>query len=86
MIWEILGILYIVGVAFVVWSLYTAPLMPDDYSLNEEDIWPADEWPDLLDDEEDESFDEDHVLDLDNKTLNELVDEQYANEKNKRGI
>ena len=82
MIWKVLGILYIVNVAFIVWSLYTAPLMPDDYGLNEEDIWPADEWPDLLDDEEDG----DHVLDLDNKTLNELVDEQYANEKNKRGI
>ena len=57
MIWKVLGILYIVNVAFIVWSLYTAPLMPDDYGLNEEDIWPADEWPDLLDDEEDESFD-----------------------------
>ena len=86
MIWKVLGILYIVNVAFIVWSLYTAPLMPDDYGLNEEDIWPADEWPDLLDDEEDESFDEDRVLDLDNKTLNELVDEQYANKEDKRGI
>tara|TARA_R110000822_G_scaffold146026_3_gene285014 strand:- start:48 stop:296 length:249 start_codon:yes stop_codon:yes gene_type:complete len=82
MIWAVLGILYIVNVGFIAWLLYTAPTMPDDYGLNEEDIWPADEWPDLLDDEEDG----DHVLDLDNKTLNELVDEQYANEKNKRGI
>ena len=82
MIWKVLGILYIVNVAFIAWLLYTAPTMPDDYGLNEEDIWPADEWPDLLDDEEDG----DHVLDLDNKTLNELVDEQYANKEDKRGI
>ena len=82
MIWAVLGILYIVNVGFIAWLLYTAPTMPDDYGLNEEDIWPADEWPDLLDDEEDG----DHVLDLDNKTLNELVDEQYANKEDKRGI
>ena len=52
MIWKVLGILFIVNAAFIGWSLYTAPLMPDDYDLKEEDIWPADEWPDLLEEEE----------------------------------
>jgi len=70
MIWKVLGILFIVNAAFIGWSLYTAPLMPDDYDLKEEDIWPADEWPDPLDDEEDESFDEDHALDM---VMNDMV-------------
>jgi|TARA_R110000803_G_scaffold44595_4_gene94266 hypothetical protein len=45
-----------------------APLMPDDYGLTDEDIWPLDQRP--------------HIEYLDDKTLNELVDEHYANEKN----
>jgi hypothetical protein len=64
MIWKVLGILFIVNAAFVGWLLYTAPLMPDDYDLKEEDIWPAG-----------------NLSNLDDKTLNELVDEQYANKK-----
>ena len=58
MIWKVLGILFIVNVAFIGWSLYTAPLMPDDYDLKEEDIWPADEWPDNIYDEKDEDWPE----------------------------
>jgi len=61
-----MGIGWIIGivifVAIWVWLAYeiwTAPLMPDDYDLREEDIWPVNEWPDPLDDEEHESFDED---------------------------
>tara|TARA_R110002073_G_scaffold183174_1_gene341338 strand:+ start:212 stop:409 length:198 start_codon:yes stop_codon:yes gene_type:complete len=64
MIWKVLGILFIVGMAITAWALYTAPLMPNDYDLRDEDIWPAG-----------------NLSNLDDKTLNELVDEQYANEK-----
>ena len=70
MIWKVIGVAFIANLAFIGWSLYTAPLMPDDYDLKEEDIWPADEWPDPLDDEEDESFDEDHALDM---VMNDMV-------------
>jgi hypothetical protein len=72
-----MGIGWIIGivifVAIWVWLAYeiwTAPLMPDDYDLREEDIWPANEWPDPLDDEEHESFDEDHALDM---VMNDMV-------------
>jgi hypothetical protein len=54
MIWKVIGIAFIVNAAFIGWALYSAPLMPDDYDLKEEDIWPADEWPDNIYDEEDE--------------------------------
>ena len=67
MIWKVLGILFIVNVAFIGWSLYTAPLMPDDYDLKEEDIWPVDEWSNI---EEDEIIDEDHALDM---AMNDMV-------------
>jgi hypothetical protein len=50
MIWKVLGILFIVNVAFIGWSLYTAPLMPDDYDLKEEDIWHVDEWSNIEED------------------------------------
>ena len=72
-----MGIGWIIGivifVAIWVWLAYeiwTAPLMPDDYDLREEDIWPVNEWPDPLDDEEHESFDEDHALDM---VMNDMV-------------
>ena len=67
MVWKVLGILFIVNAAFIGWSLYTAPLMPDDYDLKEEDIWPADEWSNI---EEDEIIDEDHALDM---AMNDMV-------------
>ena len=67
MIWKVLGILFIVNAAFIGWSLYTAPLMPDDYDLKEEDIWPVDEWSNI---EEDEIIDEDHALDM---VMNDMV-------------
>ena len=53
-----MGIGWIIGivifVAIWVWLAYeiwTAPLMPDDYDLKEEDIWPVNEWPDPLEEE-----------------------------------
>ena len=61
---------FIISLCLSIWSICTAEVMPDDYDLREEDIWPADEWPDLLDDEESEGFDEDHALDL---VLNDMV-------------
>tara|TARA_R110001592_G_scaffold193728_1_gene441027 strand:- start:292 stop:612 length:321 start_codon:yes stop_codon:yes gene_type:complete len=67
MVWKVLGILFIVNAAFIGWSLYTAPLMPDDYDLKEEDIWPVDEWSNI---EEDEIIDEDHALDM---AMNDMV-------------
>ena len=70
MIWKVIGVAFIANLAFIGWLLYTAPLMPDDFELKDEDIWPADEWPDPLDDEEDESFDEDHALDM---VMNDMV-------------
>ncbi len=50
--WWIIGIVFAVSWILIIWSLYTAPMMPDNYDLREEDIWPAEEWPDLLDEEE----------------------------------
>lgn len=42
----------IIGIAFFVvtwlwiaYEIYHAPLMPDDFDLKEEDIWPLDERP-----------------------------------------
>jgi hypothetical protein len=58
--WKIIGILFIVNAVFIGWALYTAPLMPDDYDLKEEDIWPAEEWPDNIYDEEDEGWPDDY--------------------------
>ena len=59
MIWLIILGLFVISLCITIWSIWTAPLMPDDYGLKEEDIWPGDEMPDLLDDEEAESFDKD---------------------------
>ena len=67
----IIGIVIFVAIWFwLAYEIWTAPLMPDDYDLREEDIWPANEWPDPLDDEEHESFDEDHALDM---VMNDMV-------------
>ena len=40
MIWKVLGILYMVGMIWLVWEAMNAPLMPDDYdlSIEEEEI------------------------------------------------
>ena len=53
---------FIISLCLSIWSICTAEVMPDDYDLKEEDIWP--------DDEESEGFDEDHALDL---VLNDMV-------------
>jgi len=40
MIWKVLGILYLLGMIWLVWEAMNAPLMPDDYdlSIEEEEI------------------------------------------------
>jgi|TARA_R110000823_G_scaffold188777_1_gene320731 hypothetical protein len=45
MIWSIISGIFVVGLCITIWSIWTAPLMPDDYGLKEEDIWPGDEMP-----------------------------------------
>ena len=42
---EIIGIVYAVGVAWLAYEMYTSPIMPDNYDLREEDIWPEDQRP-----------------------------------------
>ena len=34
---------FVISLCITAWSLWTAPLMPDDYDLKPEDIWPLDE-------------------------------------------
>ena len=49
----IIGI--VIFVAIWVWLTYeviNAPLMPDDFDLKEEDIWPLDERPNIKEEEE----------------------------------
>tara|TARA_B100000900_G_scaffold315500_1_gene274410 strand:+ start:332 stop:499 length:168 start_codon:yes stop_codon:yes gene_type:complete len=42
----IIGIAIFVGCwAWIAYEIYTAPLMPDDFELKEEDIWPEIERP-----------------------------------------
>jgi len=50
----ILGVFFILSWCWIAYEIWKAPLMPDDFELKDEDIWPADEWPDLLEEEEDE--------------------------------
>jgi hypothetical protein len=37
MIWKILGILYVLGIIYLVWEAMNAPLMPDNYDLSDEE-------------------------------------------------
>jgi len=37
MIWKILLGLYIIGVIYLVYEMYNAPVMPDDYDLSDEE-------------------------------------------------
>jgi hypothetical protein len=48
-----LVIFWVVGMAWIAYEVYTAPLMPDDFDLKEEDIWPMEERPCNEDFEED---------------------------------
>ena len=49
----IIGIAIFVAIwIWVIYEIFNAPLMPDDFELKDEDIWPADEWPDPLEEED----------------------------------
>ena len=42
--WIAIG-LYVICQCILVWAVYTAPLMPDDYDIKEKDIWLVNERP-----------------------------------------
>ena len=44
-IWMSIGIVFVIVWGIIIWELCNAPLMPDDFELKEEDIWPLDERP-----------------------------------------
>tara|TARA_R100000541_G_scaffold44121_1_gene51268 strand:- start:81 stop:254 length:174 start_codon:yes stop_codon:yes gene_type:complete len=47
----IIGIVVFVAIwAYVTYEIFTAPLMPEDFELKEEDIWPLDERPNIEED------------------------------------
>jgi hypothetical protein len=50
-------ILFIAKMSYVVWLQYTSHMMPRDYDLKPEDIWPVDKWPDPSDKEEESDED-----------------------------
>lgn len=39
----ILGVFFILSWCWIAYAIWTAPLMPDDFELKDEDIWPLDE-------------------------------------------
>ena len=41
----ILGAFFILSWCWIAYEIWRAPLMPDDFDLKEEDIWPLDERP-----------------------------------------
>jgi|TARA_R110001583_G_scaffold1182_3_gene9841 hypothetical protein len=47
----IIGIVIFVAIwIWITYEIFNAPLMPDDFELKEEDIWPLDERPDTEED------------------------------------
>ena len=50
MMWLIILGVVVISLGITVWSILTAPLMPDDYGIKPEDIWPLDERPDTEED------------------------------------
>tara|TARA_B100000768_G_scaffold67753_1_gene65142 strand:+ start:569 stop:742 length:174 start_codon:yes stop_codon:yes gene_type:complete len=47
----IIGIVIFVAIwIWVTYEIFNAPLMPDDFELKEEDIWPLDERPNTKED------------------------------------
>jgi len=42
--WLIIAIcIFVIGWIYLLWEIYKAPIMPDDYGLTEEDMWPGEE-------------------------------------------
>jgi hypothetical protein len=46
-IYYIIGF-FVIAIGITIWSVYTAELMPDDYDIKPEDVWPLDERPTML--------------------------------------
>jgi hypothetical protein len=43
---------FVISLGITIWSLCTAEVMPDDYDLRREDIWPLDQKPTMLSDDD----------------------------------
>tara|TARA_Y100000361_G_C10845712_1_gene181817 strand:- start:21 stop:350 length:330 start_codon:yes stop_codon:yes gene_type:complete len=44
--WMIVGLIsFVLGWVWIAYEIYRAPLMPEDFDLREEDIWPGEERP-----------------------------------------
>tara|TARA_R100000544_G_C2219573_1_gene56639 strand:- start:145 stop:318 length:174 start_codon:yes stop_codon:yes gene_type:complete len=47
----IIGIvIFVITWVWITYEICTAPIMPDDFELKEEDIWPLDERPNIEED------------------------------------
>jgi len=58
MIWLIIIGIFIIAQVLVLIAIHNAPLMPDDYDLREEDIWPVDQRPIILSESDSKIFEE----------------------------
>jgi len=38
-VWIAIGLVFIIVWGFIVWEIYTAPVMPDDYGIEDEELW-----------------------------------------------
>lgn len=48
--WIISIVIFVAIWIWVTYEIFNAPLMPDDFELKEEDIWPLDERPNTKED------------------------------------
>jgi len=49
---------FVISLVIVIWVLYTAEVMPDDYDLKPDDIWPLDQKPTVLSEDDYKIFKE----------------------------
>ena len=38
-VWIAVGIVFVVVWGLIIWEAWTAPLMPDDYGIEDEELW-----------------------------------------------
>jgi hypothetical protein len=38
-VWVTIGIVFVIVWGAIIWEVYNAPLMPDDYNIDEKEIW-----------------------------------------------
>jgi hypothetical protein len=55
--WIAIG-LYVICQVIIVWSVYTAPTMPDDYDIRSKDLWLGNKMPANKSDKHKEVIDE----------------------------